>query len=146
MKIFQIATLLAAAQAIKVKQDTAGGPPATDGPPPMSDEDAVLLYLDTDGSGMISLDEGMTGLSGLGLSDDVVGFIRGEIEAEAAAAGEDLDGEVPASEVVDFVEGIGFAYCISSGDPVCDEVDSLQDAAEVIPFGDLTVEDIIAVA
>ena len=64
MKIFQIATLLAAAQAIKIKQDTAAGPPA-DGPPAEegpTEEDLVLDFLDTDASGAISLDEGMAGL------------------------------------------------------------------------------------
>merc|ERR1712156_127423 len=95
---------------------------------------------------MLSLDEGMAGLAELGMAEEVVGFIRGEIEAEAIEAGEDVDGEVEASEFVDFVSGVGIAYCIETGDPVCEGVNSLQEAVGVIPFDTITVDDIMAVA
>ena len=69
MKFTAIVALFASAQAIKVKQDTADVSELTDA-------QKVLYYADKDDSKMLSLEEGMTALSELGMLDITVERIR----------------------------------------------------------------------
>ena len=91
--------------------------------------------MDADNSGLISLEEGKAGLLAVGMQEAVVEHIAGIITSVAKSEGKDPSQEMPADDILDIVEGLGFAYCTLSADERCAQIDGLQSAIDIVPWG-----------
>ena len=133
MKFTAIVALFAAAQAIKVKQDTADAGELTDA-------QKMFDLADMDGNARLSIEEGLNALSKLGLTDDAVGFIARSIAENAEQ--KEIEEGIDDYELLDFVAVLSQIYCEKTQDKKCKRVEDLDSAMKHIRFEEITTEDI----